>query len=75
LELFRDSGFRNPRLLIFFEKETENKLLIMLLLFCPIIANAQARPSMCRIFPLWIGGSIEGAEIKAILDQFENPVA
>ena len=31
------------------------KLLIILLLFCPILAAAQARPSRCRIFPLWIG--------------------
>jgi hypothetical protein len=31
------------------------KLLVMLLLLCQILANAQTRPSMCRIFPLWIG--------------------
>lgn len=31
------------------------RLIILLLLLCPILGNAQARPSICRIFPLWIG--------------------
>jgi hypothetical protein len=31
------------------------RIITLILLLCPFSGNAQARPSMCRIFPLWIG--------------------
>lgn len=45
------------------------KLLVIILLFCPIFANAQARPSMCRIFPLYRGSDRFGPR-----SSYENDI-
>src|SRR5215211_4541989 len=47
--------------------KTNNKfLLVIFLLINSVAANAQARPAMCRIFPLWKNSQVRSSYTKDI---------
>ena len=44
----------------------KDKILFVVLLLCPVLANAQARPATCDVLPLWVSDRLRSANLGSI---------